>query len=230
MPITGHDHRACRLLLPKPFPNTRLFAFLLSAVGPARLRGLSRDRFQDFQTDEMLGGCRDANVIRAWSGSANDVVPPVVFSRGEEIHGNARAVQRKAALLEMESLRLRLLPRWPTRRPARRAQGREQGGRLLLRRPTLFATMGTQLRKGQGPSLWHLPFREPISVGVGSVFVLLPYPAVLHERDFQRKRLVNPVCLVDKVSPGFFKRIKLSLWFRLKMIRDCEIFLGHPGE
>jgi hypothetical protein len=30
--------------------------------------------------------------------SANDVVPPVVFSRGEEIHGNARAVQRKLVL------------------------------------------------------------------------------------------------------------------------------------
>jgi hypothetical protein len=41
---------------------------------------------------------------------------------------------------------------------------------------------------------------------------------------------MNPVCLVDKVSPGFFKGIKLSLWFWLKMIRDCEIFLGHPGE
>ena len=46
----------------------------------------------------LLGGCRDANVIRVWSRSANDVVPPVVFSRGEEIRGNARAVQRKLVL------------------------------------------------------------------------------------------------------------------------------------
>jgi hypothetical protein len=46
---------------------------------------------------------------------------------------------------------------------------REEHKVEILSRPTLFATMGTQLRKGQGPPLWHLSFRKPISVGVGSV-------------------------------------------------------------
>jgi hypothetical protein len=47
----------------------------------------------------LLGGCRDANVIRVWSRSANDVVPPVVFSRGEEIRGNARRGAAQACSL-----------------------------------------------------------------------------------------------------------------------------------
>jgi hypothetical protein len=61
------------------------------------------------------------------------------------------------------------IPTAPASRAGPLAGQREEHKVEILSRPTLFATMGTQLRKGQGPPLWHLSFRKPISVGVGSV-------------------------------------------------------------